>query len=65
MKIFNITLLIIVLGTIYALYINSEDEKWEYKIELLDQNSAKIKTKTEILTISIDSIQTYIEKDNL
>lgn len=45
MKKLNIGLLIIVIGTVYALYINSEDERWKYKIELLDQNSAKIKTK--------------------
>lgn len=48
MKKFNIGLLIIVIITMHALYIthiNSEDEKWEYKIELLDQNSAKRKNK--------------------
>jgi hypothetical protein len=38
--------------------------KWEYRIELIDQNSARINNGKETKTIAFDSIQSYITKDN-
>lgn len=61
--------LLLIIGFVWflGLFVMSFDEHidTEYRIELIDQNNVKIDNGDTIKTIPFDSIQSYMEKDNL